>query len=71
MLCRILCLSVFLRCRIFDELVGKIVIRKASLIIHSNKFDFNGVKILITFPVMQLLYLDLFELCYTDLRQYV
>ena len=49
--------------QIFDELIGKIVI-----IIRSKKFDFHGLKILITFPVMQLPYLDLFELCNTDLR---
>ena len=55
--------------RIFDELVGKIVIRKGLWIIWSNKFDFHGLKILITFPVIQLPYLDLFD--YTDLRQYV
>ena len=36
-----------------------------------NKFDFHGLKILIIFPVMQLLYRDLSELCYTDLREYV
>ena len=36
-------LSVILQCRIFDEVVGKIVIRKASLIIPSNKFDFHGL----------------------------
>ena len=65
-------LSLFLRFRIFDELVGKIVIRKASWIIHSNKFDLLVLKILITFPLTQLLYLDLFELCYTYfLTQYV
>ena len=34
---------------------------------NSNKFDFHRLQTLITFPVMQLTYLDLFELCYTDL----
>ena len=70
-MCALSYLSVFLRCRISDELVGKLVIRKASWIKRSNEFDFHELKSLITFPVMQLLYLDLFELCYTDLRQYV
>ena len=64
-------LSIFPQCRIIDELVGKIVIKMASWTIRSNKFDFHRLKILTTFPVTQLLYLDLFELCYTDLRQYV
>ena len=54
-------------CSILSESVGKVVIRKVSSIISSNKFDFHPLKILITFPVMQLTYLDLFELCYTDL----
>ena len=54
-------------CSILSESVGKVVIRQVSSIISSNKFNFRPLEILITFPVMQLTYLDLFELCYTDL----
>ena len=50
--------------------VEKTVIRKPCESC-SNQFDFHGLTILITFPVMQLLYPHLIELCYTDLRQYV